>query len=118
MDTKEILLKAADYMEEHGKAQGMYVDEDGQVCAVGAITVAVAGIASYSRVTFGRSSNSEQSQAINLAIKSVKENLSPDEIDIHFRREDRSDLAMISFGWSDVNSKETVVNKLREIAAK
>lgn len=33
----ELIFKAAQYMDEHGKTTGMYEDLDGQVCVTGAL---------------------------------------------------------------------------------
>lgn len=40
-ETANVLRKAADYMEEHGKCSGAYEDSRGRVCAVGAIARAM-----------------------------------------------------------------------------
>ena len=37
MTPVEVIYKAADYMEVHGKATGEYEDAKGRVCAVGAV---------------------------------------------------------------------------------
>lgn len=39
-----VLLKAADYIDGHGWCQGAIADEEGRVCAVGAITMVTGGL--------------------------------------------------------------------------
>lgn len=41
MTTREILTKAADYMEKHGKSRGRFQNRYGGVCAVGALAMAL-----------------------------------------------------------------------------
>ena len=43
MTPQEILLKAADLIEKHGLAKGRQIDEQGQMCAAGAISFAAYG---------------------------------------------------------------------------
>lgn len=43
MKTSEVLAKAADIIDERGHAHEFYLDNDGKVCAVGAIRLAAGG---------------------------------------------------------------------------
>lgn len=43
MKTSEVLAKAADLIDERGHAHEYYLDNDGKVCAIGAIRLAAGG---------------------------------------------------------------------------
>lgn len=57
----ETILAAAQYMDKHGKARGMYENDEGGVCIMGALRVVIYGKA-YLRN--GESANRTQNQEL------------------------------------------------------
>ncbi len=49
MTTRAILLRAAELIEERGHARGTPEDRRGRLCAIGAIAVALSGVARTSK---------------------------------------------------------------------
>lgn len=61
MDTADILLRAADVIEERGHTKGVLQDREGRVCAFGALNVVVYGSADHSYL---QSSRDEAAHAV------------------------------------------------------
>lgn len=107
MKTSEVLAKAADLIDERGHAHEYYIDNDGKVCAVGAIRLASGG-----RVL------PQKGWGVQYAI-----DIEVDDI-VYARNARRAlenflnlDLDVISVvEWNDMNDKDEVVVALRNAA--
>lgn len=105
LTAKDLIGLAAELIDKNGKCEGVYEDgSDGSFCTIGAMDQIVQGFAEYHHHPL-------VVEAINL----IDQNVVHDEAAV--KHLDGTAHARVSFGWSDVNTKETVVQKLREIAS-
>jgi len=105
----DILDAAASYMEEHGKAKELYENEDGAVCAEGAIfRVLLPNTDEADRGTNVGREGEAAGRLLRRWIEDESEWTPPDP------EEDPEEYSIIE--WSDANDAQTVVTGLRAAA--
>lgn len=103
MTPKQLLLAAADYMEKHGKARGVFQNRRGAVCAVGALRMVTSGFAAYEPVVgLERSEYMRSCEVISQSLGDATEG---------------TNHGLRITVWSDRVNKSTVVSQFRVVAA-